>query len=58
MVNYIKLFDIIIEFINWDTLKHSEFKLNADNKISQLFTKDHLKSMIYIYNISYLTTNL
>ena len=47
MVDYIKLFDKIIEFINWDTLKHTAFKLNTDNKVSKFFTKDHLKSMIY-----------
>ncbi|UYZ34252.1 IS4 family transposase [Clostridium beijerinckii] len=47
MVDYIKLFDKIIEFINWDTLKHTAFKLNTDNKVSKFFTKDHLKSMNY-----------
>jgi hypothetical protein len=49
VVDYIKLFDKIIEFINWDTLKYSVFKLNTDNKVSKFFTKEHLKSMIYYH---------
>lgn len=49
VVDYIKLFDKIIEFINWNTLKHSAFMLKTDNKVSKFFTKDHLKAMIYFH---------
>ncbi|QAA30504.1 DUF4372 domain-containing protein [Clostridium manihotivorum] len=49
MVDYIKLFDKIIELINWNTLKHSVVKLNTDNKVSKFFTTGHLKSMIYYH---------
>ncbi len=47
MVDYIKLFDKIIKFINWNTLKHTAFKLSTDNKVSKILTKDYLKSTIY-----------
>lgn len=47
MVDYIKLFEKFIEFINWDTLQYSAFKLNTDFKISKFFTKEHLKTMLY-----------
>lgn len=49
MVDYIKLFEKFIEFINWDTLQYSAFKLNTDYKVSKFFTKEHLKTMIYYH---------
>lgn len=49
MVDYIKFLDKIIEFINKDTLKHTAFKLNTDNKVYKFFIKDYLKLMIYYH---------
>jgi len=49
MDDYITLFHKFIDFINWETLQYSTFKLNTDFKVSKFFTKDHLESMIYFH---------
>ncbi len=47
--NYIKIFDKFVDIIDWSILQKSTVMLNTNYKTSKLFTKDHLKLMIYYH---------
>jgi len=49
MSDYNTIFYKFLDFIDWNILQYSAFKLNTDYKISKFFTKDHLETMIYYH---------
>lgn len=49
MSDYNTIFNKFLDFIDWNVLQYSTFKLNTDYKVSKFFTKDHLETMIYFH---------